>query len=648
MPLPTSVKRLSEWALHPAMFKDAVVGEGNGYNVHLTCTAWLALLMDSPVDGLKTNRQGWRFVKMLTRGYTSVVRSFSILGDDLCRSLLSDDFGSSRLALHKAFARTPIFREYHYFWKTGDMEALQYILSFLWFAKKGDYFSQAFLDKALHDWKLRETFLGSIDFSTKRTDPLRRAVSRLLPEPDNVLVFKHGPGAVAERGVRTILEKEGWLHYHPFFEEILLSAQGSVYLRYALPEPLLRCVSPDFLVSDDVARVLMVRKNYKTARSVGMEPTTFMYIQQGVLSMLARAMKKGRLSDFVDLNDQNHNRRLCVEASASQSHATIDLASASDSIAWELVRRIFSDHWLVYLGGSRTSDIQLPDNSRVRAKKFAPMGSAVCFGAQNVIFTSVGVVAYSCWIQGLTFEDFCNGIPISIEVPPAEWLRVFGDDIIIREELVDLMIVLLGYYGFTVNVDKSFRAGSSVRESCGVYACDGVDVTPDIMKTKDLMIYSFGYDPISIRIAYSLIAMANQAYRRKWMVLRGVLIQWIHPGTYVIMDERSPYARGPWVVLGREFNHSSRKVTEDRMQRWCVKLLRYATEDDVVFAVRDDGNGLIIPFSAATSSAFWEDNAYWYSIALAKGMGYNSSVNFAPLKDLDRRSYLRRTLTPVE
>jgi hypothetical protein len=529
------------------------------------------------------------------------------------------------------------------------MPALQYILSFLWFPKKADFSDERFFSVALENWKKRELLLSSIDWSSIRTEPLRRVASKLVRAPEGPLLFKHGPGRVAERGVSTLIQKNEWLRYHPLFEPILLSAQGTIYIKYALPAQLLRCVEPEYRVSDDIAWLIMVRKNYKTARSVCEEPTSFMYVQQGVMGLMVRSFKRSPIRRFVDLNDQSKTQEMVIQGSADQSLATLDLKDASDSVSDELVQAIFSDDWLLYLNCSRSSVVHLPDNSLVRVKKFAPMGSATCFPVQCWIFTSVGVLAYSLWYQGLGFEDFVRGCKVKIFIPPEGVLRIFGDDIVVREELVDLYIALLQYYGFTVNVDKSFRGGSSIREGCGVYACDGVVITPDIFKTKDLASFEFRLSPLDIRISYSLIAMANIALQRGWLNLRAVLLQWIHPASFVFVDSDIPYARSPWCVhrYGEEKNHSSREIVVDRYHRPSVSLIRFATKGDPVFGFRMDDQGVIHHPNSSLVPPFEADNAYWYSVALAKMLGLRSRVSYAPLKDLNRRSFLVRSLTPV-
>jgi len=56
---------------------------------------------------------------------------------------------------------------------------------------------------------------------------------------------------------------------------------------------------------------------------------------------------------------------------------------------------------------------------------------------------------------------------------------VYGDDIIVPTSVVDELVKLLGFLGFEVNTEKSFSDPDlRFRESCGLDAYNGVDVTP--------------------------------------------------------------------------------------------------------------------------------------------------------------------------
>jgi hypothetical protein len=96
-----------------------------------------------------------------------------------------------------------------------------------------------------------------------------------------------------------------------------------------------------------------------------------------------------------------------------------------------------------------------------RYEKFCSMGNGFCFPLQTLLFASV------CFAAGM----------ISSQDPYD--FRVYGDDIIVRQDRALLVIELLSELGFRLNRDKSFLFGP-FRESCGADWYKGQDVRPVI------------------------------------------------------------------------------------------------------------------------------------------------------------------------
>jgi hypothetical protein len=93
------------------------------------------------------------------------------------------------------------------------------------------------------------------------------------------------------------------------------------------------------------------------------------------------------------------------------------------------------------------------------------MGNATTFPVQSLVFWAICVAS----LQRQGFHQ-----------PGAVF--VFGDDIIIPSECTEEVINDLESFGLLVNRTKSFWRGA-FRESCGVDAFNGVDVTPVRWKT---------------------------------------------------------------------------------------------------------------------------------------------------------------------
>jgi hypothetical protein len=96
------------------------------------------------------------------------------------------------------------------------------------------------------------------------------------------------------------------------------------------------------------------------------------------------------------------------------------------------------------------------------------MGSAVTFPIQSIIFSTIATTA----------TLLAKGDEVSMKNMRllGGQVRVFGDDIIVPEYAMELTQDLLHSLGLRVNTSKTHGTGK-FRESCGVDAYDGHDVT---------------------------------------------------------------------------------------------------------------------------------------------------------------------------
>lgn len=97
-------------------------------------------------------------------------------------------------------------------------------------------------------------------------------------------------------------------------------------------------------------------------------------------------------------------------------------------------------------------------------------------------------------------------------------LRVFGDDILCDFRITQDVIDTLAKLGFTVNSEKSFTGSHAFRESCGVYAWNGEDVTPLRFKVQ------YFERSLSPKSAASLVDFANRAGDFGYVNLRRCII----------------------------------------------------------------------------------------------------------------------------
>lgn len=195
-------------------------------------------------------------------------------------------------------------------------------------------------------------------------------------------------------------------------------------------------------------RIVLVPKDYKTHRTIACEPIGNLPFQHAVDGYLKKRMKRFGL----DLSRQTRNQQLALEGSLHGTWATIDLSSASDTIANEVISLLFPPDWWKYLASIR-SPCYSGAFGTGRYEKFSSMGNGATFVIETVLFWAI---ARACGV-----EDLC----------------VYGDDIIVPTAKYMEVVRALEFFGFTTNNRKSFHTGP-FRESCGGNYYSGVDVTP--------------------------------------------------------------------------------------------------------------------------------------------------------------------------
>lgn len=205
--------------------------------------------------------------------------------------------------------------------------------------------------------------------------------------------------------------------------------------------------------------VIFVPKGIDKKRVVSTEPICNMYYQHMFAESIDCMFERDRRWN-VCLHDQTFNQRLAMIGSKTMQYATIDLSAASDSVTLSLVKGIFAGipalrDWI----RCRTRYGILPSGDRLRLEKFAPMGSALCFPIECMVFSLIVQLA-----NKLNHVD--------------TYFRVYGDDIVVHASIYETVVRLLRSLHFSVNEDKTFGPYSRFTESCGIECYNGEDVTP--------------------------------------------------------------------------------------------------------------------------------------------------------------------------
>jgi hypothetical protein len=276
------------------------------------------------------------------------------------------------------------------------------------------------------------------------------------------IVPRHGPGAVAtgEKGHRKLSFKRIYRSLEqqfPFGEYFCLNL-SHVCDEYRGFEDLVE-------LDSGTAKVVLVPKDSRGPRLISCEPLELQWIQQGIARELVPYIERHRLTrGHVNFTDQTINRRLALEGSSTGEWATLDMKEASDRVSLDLVKTLIPNPLLAAALACRSSRTKLPDGRAVELQKFAPMGSALCFPVESVIFWALSVAALMVH-DGLTRREARNAV------------YVYGDDIIVRGEAYATIMQVLPLFALRFNEGKCCTQGF-FRESCGCDAFRGVDVTP--------------------------------------------------------------------------------------------------------------------------------------------------------------------------
>jgi hypothetical protein len=375
------------------------------------------------------------------------------------------------------------------------LKSLRQIL-LLFYKLEVPYDSNA-VSKTLRSFKDTEvemaTFPTQTPMSASIIKQAARLVSLVVQESNPFdIVPKHGPGAVAT-GERP-WEKPVFKRYFPELD--------AVY-----PYPLHMYFNPNHFFTDVVGRkhvelekvlvplskVVLVPKDSRGPRLISMEPLELQWIQQGLKQVLEDAIAQHRYTrGHVNFTDQEINRNLALNASRDGINVTIDMKDASDRVSLALVQMLFPCEWVECLEACRSHGTVLPTGERVMFNKFAPMGSALCFPVESLVFWSLAVAT-------IMAEENC------LAWQAARQVFVFGDDLIMPGKVYPGVIRQLEAVGLRVNRNKCCT-GSSFRESCGMDAYGGVQVTPVRIKT----LWDPSLDPVQVHASY--VAVSNRLY----------------------------------------------------------------------------------------------------------------------------------------
>ena len=206
-----------------------------------------------------------------------------------------------------------------------------------------------------------------------------------------------------------------------------------------------------------------VPKNLTHRRGIAMEFVRTTYLADPVSRALRACLEKKRKSGLspngtIDLSKQDNNREAALSGSIDNMLSTIDLKAASDSVYWRLVHDLFPKEVFKVLDAHRSTSTYLPTGKRVTLHLFSTMGSRLTFPLETIIFYAVA-------------KAVC--VHLKADGP----VLAYGDDIIVPTIAVQTVMDVLEQLGFDVNHEKTCCSNNNFRESCGVVAFNGEDIS---------------------------------------------------------------------------------------------------------------------------------------------------------------------------
>ena len=207
-------------------------------------------------------------------------------------------------------------------------------------------------------------------------------------------------------------------------------------------------------------RITFVPKNAETERSIAIEPTMNLMLQLGVDGFIRTRLKRWD----INLDSQDKNQVLAYRGSinpGNNTYVTLDLAAASDSISLRVCEMLLPPEWYSYLCKLRSPLGTLGDEV-ISYEKISSMGNGFTFALESAIFAAL------CYAATKVQKGTCDF---------KEDMSVFGDDLIVRQDVLPRVIRALSNAGFKLNHEKSFTSGFT-RESCGSDWVHGKPVRP--------------------------------------------------------------------------------------------------------------------------------------------------------------------------
>lgn len=384
-----------------------------------------------------------------------------------------------------------------------DMSCIKSVRQILYLFKK---FSLSEESTEALDFKAKTKFfdtddeLVNIRFDDARSHYLKMCCQTILPnlELDSEYSLKHGPGAVAEGHLSNSKWKAIWSSLCSTDD---LSGLGIDLFGLSSPERFdaeMKDAQPS--VPRGRAKLISVAKNSTSRRTITIEPVVLQFAQQGLNGRLRQEIEQCPiLHQVLVLSHQQPNQYLAEVGSTTGEWATLDLSSASDRLSCEVVKLVFHRHeaFLEKLFRFRSVEVRAKKISARSITKFAGMGNATTFPVQSVVFAMITIASI---LHKLGKKPTHRNV-----LHASRMVQVYGDDIVCPTHHHSQVEEWLEHFGMRVNHHKSFTEGN-FRESCGVDAFMGIEITPLYLK----------FDPYDLSLDSDFIARTVEFSNHAW------------------------------------------------------------------------------------------------------------------------------------
>lgn len=376
--------------------------------------------------------------------------------------------------------------------------------------------------------------------------------------------FRHGPGAIADTTRPT--NKYRWFGWSQRLEAAFPIADCGFHNYSSWAGRAMEPTAGEIRA----ARLIAVPKTFTKPRLIAAEPSEHQWCQQNIWHYLRSRASDSWIGDFIAFRDQGPNQRLCISASRDGGLSTVDLSSASDRVTPAAVGCLFraNPSLVRALAACRTQFVVQRIDRKVdrliELNKFSTMGSAVTFPVESLLFLSIALTS-------VLYERRVRPSTNSIKGLLGQ-VSVFGDDIIVPTDCRTTLDRLLSLLWFKVNTDKSF-SGHSFRESCGVDAFDGIDVTPSYLRVVE---------PRGAEQIAGLTETHNNFYS-KWLLHVSDFLRW------TVGRRMTPTPVGSATVglqsrlpVPLPIERWNKRLQREEVRVWCLSAScdRTATNDD--------------------------------------------------------------------